>query len=321
MICRMYPLLLGMLFSWGMVMWSGCTQVVDVDLPDAAPMGVMEASVRIGEPPFVVLTTTQGYFDPVDLESLGSLYVGDASVTLTVDGTPYVLDPWCVQDLGPEALALAASWLGVSQETLMASNLCAYSGLLIPETYGAVGKSYDLEATWEEEGTVLDLRASAIMPEVPQLDSAWFQIPPTSTNDSLGFIWTAMTDVEGRGHAYRWSSRRTNRGEGFSYDLGSVFDDNFLDGQAFSFFNFRTPRPGVDEVPGEEGFWKVGDTVVVRLEALNFEAFESIRDFETAAANQGNPFALPTSATSMVEGGLGWFAAYAAALDTAVCRP
>ena len=59
---------------------------MDVDLPDVPVQGVMEASIRMGEPPLVFLTTTQGYFDAVDASALASLYVDDAEVVMTVDG-------------------------------------------------------------------------------------------------------------------------------------------------------------------------------------------------------------------------------------------
>ena len=65
--------------TWGVgfaVILASCTTLVEVDLPDATPQGVMEASVRLGEPPVVILTTTQGYFDAVDLSTLNDLFVG-----------------------------------------------------------------------------------------------------------------------------------------------------------------------------------------------------------------------------------------------------
>ena len=65
---------------------TGCTTLVEVELPEATPQGVMEATVRLGEPPLVLLTTTQGYFDAVDASSLTSLFVGGAEVVMTVDG-------------------------------------------------------------------------------------------------------------------------------------------------------------------------------------------------------------------------------------------
>jgi len=300
---------------------SGCTNLVEVDLPEAPPQGVMEATLRVDEAPLVLLTTTQGYFDAVDSTTLSSLFVGGAEVTIEVDGVAHGLTEFCSGDLPPEALGAAADFLGVSEEILASANLCVYTGLGNPATLGAIGSNYVVKATWEDEEHSFDLRAEAFMPVRPQLDSVWFEIPETSTNDSLGLIWTAFTDPAGLGQAYRWSSMRLGKDTDFFYPLGSVFDDAFVDGQHFPFVSFRSPQPGVEEVAGEEGFWKAGDTVVVRLEAIDYRAFEVIRDFETSVANQGNPFALPTSASSNVEGGLGWFVAYAGVRDTVVCSP
>lgn len=305
----------------GWLLLSGCTTLVEVELPDAPPQGVMEATIRVNEAPLVLLTTTQGYFDAVDASTLTSLFVEGAEVELDVDGQPHSLVPWCSGDLPPEALSAAADFLGVSEDILATANLCVYSGLGIPATYGQVGVAYAVRASWSDGQNDFELSSETTMPSYPQLDSVWFEIPETSTNDSLGLVWTSFTDPPGLGEAYRWSSKREGRDPDFFYPLGSVFDDAFVDGTSFPFANFRSPQPGVEEVAGEEGFWKTGDTVVVRLEALDHRSFEVIRDFETSLANQGNPFALPTSASTNVEGGLGWFVAYAGKTDTVVCLP
>ena len=300
---------------------SGCTTPVDVDLPEVPVQGVMEASIRLGEPPLVFLTTTQGYFDAVDASALADLFVEDAEVVMTVDGDEVPLLKVCSGELPPESLAEAAMFLGVPASTLEEVNLCVYTGLGLPSTYGTVGTEYGLVATWDEDGLPIELKSATQMPSMPQLDSIWFEIPETSTNDSLGLIWTAFTDPEGFGDAYRWASKREGKDPDFFYPLNSVFDDAFVDGRSFPFVSFRSPQPGVEEVPGEQGFWKTGDTVVVRLEGIDFDAFQVLRDFETSVANQGNPFALPTSASTNVEGCLGWFVAYAGVTDTTVCVP
>jgi hypothetical protein len=299
----------------------GCTTLVEVDLPDLPAQGVMEANLRLDEAPLVLLTTTQGYFEATDASTLPELFVGNAEVFMTVDGEEVELPALCSGDLPPEALAAAAEFLGVSVEVLTDFDLCVYTGLAEPSTYGQVGVEYGIRATWTEGEQSFDLSATTTMPSVPALDSSWFAIPPTSTNDSLGLIWTSFTDPPGFGDAYRWSSKRENKSEEFLYPLGSVFDDVFVDGLTFPFQSFRVSQPGEEEEPGEVGFWKVGDTVVVRLEAIEHEVFEVLRDFETSASNQGNPFALPSSASSNVEGGLGWFVAYAGVTDTVVCTP
>lgn len=297
----------------------GCTTPVDVDLPDVPPQGVMEATVRNGEFPLVLLTTTQGYFDPVDLGSLPSLFVGGAEVVMTVGDEEVPLTELCTSDLDAATQALAADILDIPLETLASTDICVY--LDFDSVVCDPGTPMTMRATWMDGEDNYDLSASTTMPAKPQLDSIWFEIPETSTNDSLGAIWTEFTDPEGFGDAYRWSSMRLGKDADFFYPLGSVFDDAFVDGRSFPFLSFRSPQPGVEEVPGEEGFWKTGDTVVVRLEGIGHDVFEVLRDFETSVANQGNPFALPTTPSTNVEGGLGWFVVYSGTTATTVCAP
>ena len=202
-------------FAFAMLALAGCTTPVDVDLPEAPVQGVMEASIRLGEPPLVFLTTTQGYFDAVDASALASLYVDDAEVVMAVNGEEVPLLKVCSADLPPESLAEAAMFLGV------------------PVKHAGRGQSVCLHRAW----IALDLRRgghgvrawrpngmktacpivlrSTQMPAMPQLDSIWFEIPETSTNDSLGLIWTAFTDPEGFGDAYRWASKREGKDPDF----------------------------------------------------------------------------------------------------------
>ena len=73
------------------------------------------------------------------------------------------------------------------------------------------------------------------------------------------FIGTDLDAVHGPGRLRRrlpLVPKRENEGEDFFYPLGSVFDDVFVDGLTFPFSNFRSPQPGVEETPGEEGFGK-----------------------------------------------------------------
>ena len=61
--------------------------MIDVDLPDADPQLVVEGTIR-KEKPIVVLSMSQGYFDPVDLDQFA---MSGASVYVSVDGVEYEL--------------------------------------------------------------------------------------------------------------------------------------------------------------------------------------------------------------------------------------
>ena len=43
-----------------------CQKAIEFDLPDVEQTLVVEATVESGLPPRIILTNSQGYFDPID---------------------------------------------------------------------------------------------------------------------------------------------------------------------------------------------------------------------------------------------------------------
>ena len=72
------PLLLLTLTVW----LTACETPIEVTIPDAETMLVVEGRIDPGLPPLVLLSRSQDYFAPVDAASLGSLYQGGGTVTL-----------------------------------------------------------------------------------------------------------------------------------------------------------------------------------------------------------------------------------------------
>ena len=83
------------------VILASCTTLVEVDFPTRR-RGVMEASVRLGEPPAGDYKPRPRLFDPLDLSTLNDLFV-NAEVTCTVDGVTVPLPALCT-GTSPEAL-------------------------------------------------------------------------------------------------------------------------------------------------------------------------------------------------------------------------
>ena len=69
----------------------GCTKSIDFQLPEVEQIIVVEATVESGLPPRVVLTNSQGYFDPIDSNILNEIFVHDAVITLNDGSNDYVL--------------------------------------------------------------------------------------------------------------------------------------------------------------------------------------------------------------------------------------
>ena len=49
-----------------LLLMAGCETPIDVEIPLAEPMLVVEGRIETGAPPIVLLSRSQNYFDPVD---------------------------------------------------------------------------------------------------------------------------------------------------------------------------------------------------------------------------------------------------------------
>lgn len=302
------------LFLSALALW-GCETPIDVSIPNAEPVLVVEGRIEPGLPPIVLLSRSQDYFAPVDAATLGSLYEGGGEVVIAVDGEPVVLDELCAGDLGPEELLLASSLLGLPFEVLALSNLCAYTSFSIT---GQEGSTYALEAILDGDTA----RAVSKLNPPVALDSLWFEVP--GNTDSLGFIYTHFTDPDSLGNAYRWSAMRIGKDPGLLYPTISTVDDALFNGLTFEFSQFR-PVTGEDfeedANPDEIGFYKTGDTVIVRWDHIDRGAYETIGSMEEQLQAQGSPFANPSDVRSNIEGGAGLWVAYSPFVDTVICIP
>lgn len=293
----------------------GCETPIDVEIPLAEPMLVVEGRIETGRPPIVLLSRSQNYFDPVDAALLGTLYQGGGEVRITVDGVTTTLNEVCASELSSLELEAASDLLGLPVEVLMLSNLCAYAGLTM---LGEEGKTYALEAVLDGDTATA---VSRLNPHVP-LDSVWFEVPGTA--DSLGFIHALFEDPDSLGNAYRWSAGRQGVDAGLLYSAVSTVEDAFFNGLAFEFNQFRpvTAEDFEDDAnPDEIGFYKWGDTVTVRWDHIDRGAYEAIRSMEEQIQSQGSPFSNPADVATNVSGGLGLWVAYSPFIDTVVCVP
>ncbi len=308
-----------------------CEKRITVDLPTLPEQIVVEGSIEQGQPPIVMLTRSQGYFDPIDLTGFSDIFVSGASVTVSNGETSVVLDEICASNVPEEFLPLVAEVTGLTPEQLAAFDICIYS-TFNTAIWGEVNKVYTLEVDFEEH----QLRASTKINTPIALDSVWFEIPGTDpNNDSLGFAYAILQDPDTLGNAYRWFARRVNtypawsahagevKDPSYIAPLGSATDDAFFNGLTFEFSYFRGDLPNSqkeDDTNEEAGFFKVGDTIAVRAAVIDRAAMNYIRSFENQAGSSGTPFASPANIQSNIEGGLGAWIGYGAVYDTIYCE-
>lgn len=280
------------LFAIGSVwLLASCEKDITVELSDPEIKLVVEGYISPGEPAYVFLSKTAAVFDPVDNASLLASVIRNAVVTVS-DGQ--ITDTLLAPDPG-------AGYLYVS-----------------PVLTGAVGKTYVLRIATLEGFTA---QSVTTIPVPVPLDSIWFE--PQSAGDTLGYVWATLTDPAIPGNNYRWAAKRLGKDDDFIAPIGSVFEDKFFNGLTFDFAYNRGAVPNStadDDNNEEEGFFKKGDSIVVRFSSITPESFDFWRLAESQSSSNGNPFGSPAPLNSNVLGAIGIWEGFSYALDTTVAQ-
>jgi hypothetical protein len=216
---------------------------------------------------------------------------------------------------------------GLDVDLLTNANICAWTKLTLS---GTPGTTYQLNI--QTEGKTLS--ATTTIPQPVQLDSLWFKLALQQPNDdSLGFIWARLSDPDTIGNGYRWLAKRINAGpdggpkdDSFVAPFFSVFEDRFVNGLTFDFNFNRGSQPfseAEDDNNEESGYFKRGDTVVVKLVSLDLASYRFYNSFQNNVASQGDVFSNPANVISNIQGGLGLWSGWGVnpVLDTVVCQP
>ncbi len=284
-------------------MMSSCEKNIDLDLPAIDQKVVVEGYVENGLPPYVILSRTEPYFDPIGQNTINNLPVRGASV--------YISN-------GIDTVKLTEIDTTVNGVSLGGFYVALDSVTFLPTMLGTPGTTYHLNILTNSGEQV---SASALLPLPVPLDSTWFKVQEDL--DSLGWAWARLTDPDTLGNAYRWFAKRLNKDDFFIAPLGSIFEDRFINGRSF---NFPYNRGEVQNSEAEEdnndeaGYYKKGDTIVVKFCTIDFATYEFWRDAENQVSSNGSPFAVPSNVKSNIIGGRGLFATYTASYDTIIAN-
>jgi len=278
---------------------SSCERTIDLDLEFTEPKIVVDGYIETGLPPYVLLSRTSGYFDPVSSSTIINDAISGATVFISDE-----VDTVQLHELKTN---------GVLQKGLyVALDTLTFNFLMT----GTPGRTYHLSIT-TPDGQLVSSKAKLQHPVV--LDSVWFQLIEGS--DSLGLAYGRINEPDTFDNCYRWLAKRLGKDEVFIAPQGAVFDDRFLNGVNFDLFYNRGSiqnSEAVDDNNEEAGLFKRGDTIVVKFTAVDRGVFEFWRDAEQQISNNGSPFAVPSNIKSNINGGIGLFATYAPVYDTII---
>jgi hypothetical protein len=291
-----------------------CEKDIDIELPEADRQLVVEGSIEPGQPPFVILSKTEGYFDPVDLNSLQNAFVHDAVVYVSNGTNNIQLFEICTDQLPDSLLPTIAELIGVSLDNLKSFGFCLYT-TLDPLIYGEVGKTYSLTIQSEDKF----LTSFTTIPVPVTMDRYFYKDQPGYSD--YGYLWFELNDPPTYGTAYRIYTQRKGIDSRFIPTNGSVFDDHFFNGLKFEAFVWRGNElnsTDPEDLAETSTYYHQGDTIIIKFCTIDQPHFQFWNTFEIAAFSSGNPFSAPTSIQTNIDGGLGVWGGYGVAYDTLI---
>ena len=254
-----------------------CNPESDLDLPKVKKQIVVDGWIEQNSYPYVLLTYNSAFFSNLDSASFRSLVASRAKVTVS-DGT-------------------ISEVLTLSKDT---NYFPPYIYKGTGDIIGKAGGTYTLLI----EDEIDTLSATTTIPWPVFLDSIWFE--PNSLNDTLGQIKGSFSDNANEKNYYRTLTKEI-KNKLFVPTLISIFDDNYFNGQKFTFSLRKGPETFLK--PQFDIYFKKGENIWVKIETIDKASFEFWSEYQKEVLNSGNPFAgNHNTIPSNVKGGLGiWY--------------
>ncbi|HIE15555.1 MAG TPA: DUF4249 domain-containing protein [Bacteroidales bacterium] len=276
--------------------FTACEKEISVDLPPYNSKLVIEGYIEQGANPYVLITKSQGYFDPVDSNTFQEMQVTNAKV--------YVSN-------------------GTETDTLVNIGPYYFGNKFI----GEVGKQYDL-TVWVDDKKYT--ATTTILAPVP-IDSIKFYPDPDSDVDTLGFLWLYAHDPDTMGNAYRIFTKTLGKDTRFVHPFIATMNDELFNGQPVEFSIYRGKDEFQNDLYDEEGldslgikwyYFVMGESIVVKFCTIDYANFVFWETVERQQQSEGNPFAAPVTPKSNIQGeALGIWGGYGVFLDTVDISP
>ena len=292
---KKYRIIITYLF---LILAFACTKEVEIELPEAEEKFVVEGWIEQNQFPIVILTKNAPYFDVFDTTTLMEMFIDEAIITVSDGSFTEHLD------------------FTINLQNLVNGDwpLVYFIG---DSLKGEVGKTYTLRV--EVEGKILT--ALTTIPSPVSTDSLWFEVD--EGQDSLGYLWGSYSDDPNMANYFRFFTKRLGRDNVYVPTLGSVVEDKYFSGDTLEFSLMRGIPSYTDETVYDDeelGYYRLGDTVVFRLCAIDQQHYFFWRTAEQEIMMGQNPFASPVRIRSNIEGGLGVWGGYGAHYDTLICQ-
>jgi len=288
---------------------SACEKEVNIDLSSKDKLVVIEGSIESNQQPYVYLTNSIGFFDKIDLNSVGYIKnalikVTDLNTGVTVDLKEYTIDT----TVGNKVFSFTIYAPDVNDP--IAFNFKGQVDHTYQLRVDANGKTYE---------------AYTRIPTGNGLDSLWTE-PVPGREESFSVLRALYIDPDTFGNAVRVqtlvnSRNKTGEPEIFQTAFNSVYNDDIFNGGRLPVtldIGYDKSKDYTNEEFNTLGFIHRGDTITVKWSAIDNKVFTFWETLSFSQGSIGNPFASPTKIQSNIPGALGVWAGYNARFYTIV---
>jgi Domain of unknown function (DUF4249) len=279
------------------ILFSSCEKAVSFDLEKSNPTLVVEAIIENDQAPVVFLSNSTDYFGRITPDILANSFVRNAVITISNGTKTHQLK---------ESFFTTATNNKIYFYSIDSANL-------LTAFLGAFNTSYTLQIKVDDKmfGATTTIPALA-----KKIDSLWWKKAPDNPDSSKVVLVGKSADPPGLGNYIRYF---TSVNGGFLLPgLNSVFDDQVIDGQAYTVDIERGVDRNVKFDAENYSFFNRGDTILVKFCNIDKATYDFWRTMEYSYGSIGNPFASPTKVLGNVNGALGYFGGYAVQYKTLV---
>jgi hypothetical protein len=274
------------------VSFASCEKEVHINLQSAAPRLVVQGTIETDSPPYVLLTSSVGFFSKVDLNTLENSFIHDAEVTVSNGTNTVTLKEYSFDTGGSFKFYVYAT----------------DPTLLTPPMVGENGKFYTL--TIKHDGKTYTSLTK--IPNPQGIDSMWFGLPEFAgdkTPDSARQMFVNYKDPDTLGDNVKYYTDRNNEG----YIAAGNFNDEPVNGKQINNIGLYAGYVdnGSDRNRDSLVYFFPGEKVTLKWCSVDKYVYQFWNTLDFAKSAVGNPFSSPINPISnLTNGALGVWAGY-----------
>lgn len=276
---------------------TACEKEVSINLASSPPRVVVQGGIETNSPPYVILTSTVGFFSKVDLATLENSFLHGAVIQVSDGSRSVTLREY-------------------SFDTGTAFKYYVYSIDSGNIMLGENGKTYELKITYEGN----TYTSTTKIPNPQGIDSMWFDTPlfaGNNTPDSALQLFVNYTDPDTLGDFVRCFTQRGNQG----FFPSTNFSDEIVNGKTIN--NIGLAAGYQNDIPNRNRdsliYFFPGERVTLKWCAIDKGVYDFWNTLDFAKGSVGNPFSSPINPTSNIKNGaVGVWAGYGVYARTVV---